>query len=69
MFTVIYMRDKVFQWIQSHLKDVLIKESDNQSQVINKMFINFKIFKIYVRRVFEDINTKRTVTRELINLK
>ena len=33
------------------------------------MFINFKTFKIYVRRVFKDINTERTVVRELINLK
>ena len=32
------------------------------------MFSNFKVFKIYVRRVFKDINTERTVTRELINL-
>ena len=33
------------------------------------MFINFDIFKIHVRRVFEDINAERTVVRELINLK
>ena len=32
------------------------------------MFINFKIFKIYVKRVFEDINVERTAIRELINL-
>ena len=31
--------------------------------------MNFKMFKIHVRRVFEDIDTERTVTRELINLK
>ena len=36
---------------------------------MNKMFINFKTFKIHVRRMFRDINAKRTVTRELINLK
>ena len=33
------------------------------------MFINFKIFKIHVRRMFEDINIKRTTARELMNLK
>ena len=33
------------------------------------MFINFKTFKIHVRRIFKDIDTERTVTRELINLK
>ena len=33
------------------------------------MFINFKMFKIHVRRVFKDINIERTVTRKLINLK
>ena len=32
------------------------------------MFIDFKVFKTYARRVFEDINTARTMTRELINL-
>ena len=32
------------------------------------MFTNFKMFKIHVRRIFKDINTKRTVARELINL-
>ena len=36
---------------------------------MNKMFTNFKTFKIYIRRVFEDINTERTVARELMNLK
>ena len=46
-----------------------MKESDNQLQVINKIFINFKTFKIYMRRVFRNINAKRTATRELINLK
>ena len=30
--------------------------------------MNFKIFKIHARRVFEDIDTERTVTRELMNL-
>ena len=33
------------------------------------MFNNFKVFKIHVRKVFKDIDTKRTVVRELINLK
>ena len=31
--------------------------------------MNFKTFKIYVRRVFEDINIERTAARELMNLK
>ena len=69
MFAVTYMRDKAFQWIQPHLKDVLIKESDDQSQVMNEMFMNFKTFKIHVRRVFEDINTERTAAQKLMNLK
>ena len=33
------------------------------------MFSNFKVFKTYVRRVFEDINIKRIIERKLINLK
>ena len=33
------------------------------------MFTDFKVFKTHARRVFEDINTERTITRELINLK
>ena len=32
------------------------------------MFMNFKMFKIHARRVFRDIDTERTVTRELMNL-
>ena len=32
------------------------------------MFVNFKIFKIYIRRVFEDINAERTIVRKLMNL-
>ena len=32
------------------------------------MFINFKMFKIHARRVFEDIDTERTAVRELMNL-
>ena len=30
--------------------------------------MNFEIFKIHVRRVFEDIDAERTVIRELMNL-
>ena len=33
------------------------------------MFNNFKVFEIYIKRVFEDINAKRTIVRKLINLK
>ena len=33
------------------------------------MFIDFKVFKTHARRVFENINTKRTIVRKLINLK
>ena len=33
------------------------------------MFSNFEVFKIYVRRVSEDINIERTAARELMNLK
>ena len=33
------------------------------------MFTNFKTFKIHARRIFEDIDTKRTTVRKLINLK
>ena len=32
------------------------------------MFTDFEVFKTHTRRVFEDINTERTVTRKLINL-
>ena len=32
------------------------------------MFINFKTFKIHARKVFEDIDTERTITRKLMNL-
>ena len=35
---------------------------------MNNMFINFKMFKIHVRRVFKDIDAERTMTRKLINL-
>ena len=32
------------------------------------MFSNFKVFKTQARRVFENINVKRTAARELMNL-
>ena len=35
---------------------------------MNKMFTNFEMFKIHVRRMFEDIDAERTAVRELINL-
>ena len=35
---------------------------------MNKIFTNFETFKIHVRRVFEDIDMKRTMMRELMNL-
>ena len=33
------------------------------------MFMNFEMFKIHARRVFEDINAERTVVWKLMNLK
>ena len=33
------------------------------------MFVNFKTFKIHAQRVFKDIDTERTIIKELINLK
>ena len=35
---------------------------------MNKMFTNFKTFKIHARRMFGDINTERTVAQKLMNL-
>ena len=32
------------------------------------MFMNFEVFKIHARRIFKDIDTKRTAARKLINL-
>ena len=32
------------------------------------MFIDFKVFKIYVRRIFKNIDIERTIVRELMNL-
>ena len=32
------------------------------------MFTDFSVFKTHVRRVFKDIDTERTIARELMNL-
>ena len=68
MFIMIYIQDKVFKWIQSYLKNILSKQTANRKININKIFSIFALFKKYVKRMFKDINVKRTVKQELINL-
>ena len=49
--------------------DYLKKNRSQKEDKINIIFTDFKTFKLRLRRIFEDINRKRTVKRQLYNLR
>ena len=69
LFTLIYFRGNAFTWFQHYLKDFLGKElgdRENETQII---FNSSQQFEARLRRVFEDIDKKRTAERQLYELR
>jgi len=69
LFAFIYLRDNAFTWFHHYLTNYLQKKSEEREEKINMMFRDFQTFKKHLRRVFEDIDKKRTAKRQLYNLR
>ncbi len=69
LFAFIYLRDNAFTWFHHYLTNYLQKKSEEREEKINMMFRDFQTFKKRLRRVFEDIDKKRTAKRQLYNLR
>ncbi len=69
LFASIYLRDNAFTWFHHYLTNYLQKESGEREEKINTMFRDFQTFEKHLRRVFEDIDKKRTAKRQLYNLR
>ncbi len=69
LFAFIYLRDNAFTWFHHYLTNYLQKESGEREEKINMMFRDSQTFKKRLRRVFEDIDKKRTAERQLYNLR
>jgi len=68
LFAFIYLRDNAFTWFHHYLTNYLQKKSGKWEEEINMIFRDSQMFKKCLRRVFENIDKKCTVKRQLYNL-
>ncbi len=69
LFAFTYLRGNAFTWFHHYLTNYLQKESGEREEKINTMFRDPQAFEKRLRRVFEDIDKKRTAKRQLYNLR
>ncbi len=69
LFAFIYLKDNAFTWFHHYLTNYLQKKSEKWEEEINTIFRDLQTFKKRLRRVFEDIDKKRTAERQLYNLR
>jgi len=69
LFAFIYLRDNAFTWFHHYLTNYLQKKSGKREKKINKIFRDSQAFELRLRRVFKDIDKKRTAKRQLYNLR
>ncbi len=69
LFAFIYLRDNAFTWFHHYLTNYLQKKSEEREEEIITIFRDSQAFEKRLRRVFEDIDKKRTAKRQLYNLR
>jgi len=69
LFAFIYLKDNAFTWFHHYLMNYLQKKSEKREEEINMIFRDSQMFEKRLRRVFEDIDKKRTAKRQLYNLR
>ncbi len=69
LFAFIYLKDNAFTWFHHYLMNYLQKKSEKREKKINTIFRDLQTFEKRLRRVFEDIDKKRTAKRQLYNLR
>ncbi len=68
LFAFIYLKNNAFTWFHHFLMNYLQKKSEKREEKINMIFRDSQMFKLHLRRIFEDIDKKCTAERQLYNL-
>ena len=58
MFTVTYLQEDAFNWVQAHLKNFLKNSHTKWEDIINKIFDQFSKFKKHIWVLFKDIDVE-----------
>ncbi len=69
LFAFLYFKEDVFKWFKSLIKNHLKNKLKDQEDETNKVFEDFSNFKQVIRRMYEDINAKRIIKRQLYDIK
>ncbi len=69
LFAFLYFREDVFKWFKSLIKNHLKNKSEDREDEINRVFEDFSNFEQAIRRMYEDIDAKRIVERQLYDIK
>ena len=69
IFMINYFRKSAFNWVRSHLEKIINIKIENQESNAKKMFVNMSNFAKNFRKVFENVDAKRIVERQLYQLR
>ncbi len=69
LFAFSYFKEDVFKWFKSLIRDHLKNKSEDQEEETNRIFEDFFNFEQAIRRMYEDINAKRIIERQLYDIK
>jgi len=69
LFAFSYFKEDVFKWFKSLIKNHLKNKSEDREDEINRVFEDFSNFEQAIRRMYEDIDAKRIVERQLYDIK
>ena len=65
MFITTYLQSDTLNWFELTLNDYLNNIMSEREDIINKIFKDFQMFKNKIKVVFETIDKKCTVKREI----
>ncbi len=69
LFAFLYFKENVFKWFKSLIKNQLKNKSEDWENKINRVFEDFFNFKQAIQRMYEDINMKWIIERQLYDIK
>ncbi len=69
LFAFSYFKKDVFKWFKSLIKNHLKNKSKDWEDEINRIFENFSNFEQAIQRMYENIDAKWIIERQLYNIK
>ncbi len=69
LFAFLYFKEDIFKWFKSLIKNHLKNKSEDQEDEINRVFENFSNFEQAIQRMYEDIDAKWVIERQLYDIK